>query len=890
VNLGLQSENFAVIGFAAGANTLVGGSGNDTFTGGSGDDSLDGGSGVDSISAGAGNDTILGAQNDVLLDGGADTNWLQIGSSFTNSGNGQIANIQNVEITATGLTVNLGLQSEDFAVLGFAGGSTTFVSGSGNDTFTGGVGADSVNGGAGADSLSTGDGNDTLDGGAGNDSLYGGTGNDLYFINTLDDLVEESSGTDSVLASVSGYTLAPYVEYLELTGTFVAGTGNSLSNTLVGNAVGNSLNGGSGIDRMVGNGGNDTYFVDNTSDTFIEIDNEGSADLVVSSVSGVTLSDFVEALQLTGAGITGTGNSLNNTLTGNATSGSTLIGGGGEDTFIGGAGNDWFVIDSIGDSVDAGAGTDSVLADFNGYTLAGGAEWLLYGTATTGYGNSSANTLFGNSLANTLDGGTGADSMVGGDGNDYYFVDHLNDIVVELASGGNSDTIYVDISGYSIPANIENISISSSVTSVTGNSAANLLAGNSLDNTLDGGAGADTLIGSTGNDYYIVDNLNDIIIEDLGPGTGIDSVRSNVLYHSLADNLEYLILGTGAVTGVGNALDNTISVSVSSAYNSLFGGAGSDFLQGSASGKNTLNGGDGIDTMVGGSGTDYFVINDASDSIVGGGGLDGIITEIASYTLHGSFYYLVLGNSITTGTGNANDNSLTGNSLSNTLNGGAGIDTLIGKSGHDYYIIDTNTDVIIEAAAEGNDTVSFSGFASYTLGNNLERLVLGTGAVNGTGNSLSNTLTGNTNNNSLFGGAGNDSIFGGDGSDTLVGANRSVKNEIDTLTGGNGADLFILGNSSAAFYNDGSSSKTGTTDYALITDFDPLIDSVRLKSGKYYFSPNSNPSTPASGFQNLFLELGSIDEMIARFQGTSFTDNTQFSSTAALAGLNVTFV
>lgn len=60
---------------------------------------------------------------------------------------------------------------------------------------------------------------------------------------------------------------------------------------------------------------------------------------------------------------------------------------------------------------------------------------------------------------------------------------------------------------------------------------------------------------------------------------------------------------------------------------------------------------------------------------------------------------------------------------------------------------------------------------SWTLSsNNLENLTLvGTGTINGTGNTLDNWLIGNGANNTLTGGAGNDTLDGGIGNDIMLG-------------------------------------------------------------------------------------------------------------------------
>src|SRR5690606_21846924 len=104
----------------------------------------------------------------------------------------------------------------------------------------------------------------------------------------------------------------------------------------------------------------------------------------------------------------------------------------------------------------------------------------------------------------------------------------------------------------------------------------------------------------------------------------------------------------------------------------------------------------------------------------------------------------------------------------NTLDGGAGADELIGGAGDDIYIVDNVGDQIVEGSAEGTaDEVRAT--VDYVLSANVENLVLlGTSALNGTGNASSNRITGNAAANILDGGGGSDILVGGHGDDTYI--------------------------------------------------------------------------------------------------------------------------
>jgi Ca2+-binding RTX toxin-like protein len=153
------------------------------------------------------------------------------------------------------------------------------------------------------------------------------------------------------------------------------------------------------------------------------------------------------------------------------------------------------------------------------------------------------------------------------------------------------------------------------------------------------------------------------------------------------------------------------------------------------------------------------------------------------------------------GTNGADQLSAVGNGVvwvhglggNDTITGNSGNHSLFGDAGNDTYVVNDTATQVIESAGQGTDTVRAS--IDYTLTDNVENLVLQSGAHAGTGNSLDNVITGNNDGNMLSGlggndtlnaGSGNDKLYGGDGNDRLIGGAGN-----DVLYGGAGNDTFV---------------------------------------------------------------------------------------------------
>ena len=766
--------------------------GNDSLTGGLGDDILDGGAGTDTMDGGQGNDTYyVDDQYDVITE-----------LAGTGSGSDTVFSSVSYSLSGTNL--------ENLTLTGAANLNAT---------------------GSAADNVLIGNtGDNVIDGRGGVDTMSGGQGNDTYYIYNLSSLINENAGqgTDTVIASVSNYTLGANVENLTLSASLTApnsvANGNDGANLITGNIYANTLNGEGGDDTLDGGAGNDTLM-------------GGAGD------------DYL----LGGAG--------NDSLQG-GDGDDTLDGGAGDDFLGGNAGNNTYYfgkgygtdkIDRWGNNQDklifksdvaindiswSRVGTSGdltgTLSDgskviiVNWYSYSTGDHIKIYlndGTAIDPtipiLGNSNAETLTGTGAADlmqglggddtlnggngsdTLDGGTGADSMSGGGGDDLYYVDNVNDQVIENPGQG-TDTVISSIAAYTLTNDVENLQLAATAVigagnasdnTITGNALANTLLGNdgndklygldgndSLDggagtDTLDGGAGADTMVGGDGDDTYYVDNLGDKVV-DLGTGT--DTVIAQGVDFSLASygTIENLTLVGAQIRLTGNSLDNILT--------------GNDA-------NNIINGGAGADIMIGGKGDDTYYADDYGDKIIE---LDGEGNDTVYATVDFTIESMRVENLILTGTtaqyakGNDLANKITGNGIDNILIGGAGADTLTGGLGDDLYYVEDQGDIVQETSAQGTDTVA-TWINNYVLTDNVENLTLvGDIAFNGAPN-VAITGSGNALNNYLLGNGQNNVLYGLDGTDTLDGGYGA-----DSLYGGNGDDTYIVDNMNDVIWED----------------------------------------------------------------------------------------
>ncbi|WOH48856.1 M43 family zinc metalloprotease [Bradyrhizobium sp. sBnM-33] len=246
---------------------------------------------------------------------------------------------------------------------------------------------------------------------------------------------------------------------------------------------------------------------------------------------------------------------------------------------------------------------------------------------------------------------------------------------------------------------------------------------------------------------------------------------------------------TATLTQTGKATADKI---FGTSIKDVIDGAGGNDQIGGFGGNDMLRGGVGADHVFGGAGNDVIAGGAGDDLLYGGNywgdsaaGSDTLDYSAAttSVTLffdaqwNGTLWYNATGSDIGTdltydfanaimGAGN---DTVTGNADANRIDGRGGTDTMRGGDGDDTYVIDRVSDVIIELANGGTDTLEV-GFTYSGRPANVEIVQLvGTSAIDLTGSTYDDVLNGNSATNTILGGIGADVIAGGGGKDLMTG-------------------------------------------------------------------------------------------------------------------------
>lgn len=200
-----------------------------------------------------------------------------------------------------------------------------------------------------------------------------------------------------------------------------------------------------------------------------------------------------------------------------------------------------------------------------------------------------------------------------------------------------------------------------------------------------------------------------------------------------------------------------------------------------------MDGGVGIDTMLGGFGNDEYVVDNSADVVIeyaGQGDADAVYSTASTYTLADNVENLGLVGDMPgqTGIGNAEKNLITGSALGDVIRGGANDDKLYGMVGADQVWGEEGNDSI--SGGTGNDSL----YGDWTSGPDNIDFGGNDVLVGASGNDY---LDGGAGNDILRGGADSDTLVGGAGNDLLDGGDNSTKISIN-VRGDTGEETFTV--------------------------------------------------------------------------------------------------
>jgi Ca2+-binding RTX toxin-like protein len=550
-------------------------------------------------------------------------------------------------------------------------------------------------------------GNDTLAGTAGNDSISGLAGNDTIIGSGGADTIDGGEHFDTI--DFAGAASAIVVDFVA--GTITGGSGTTrftniervvagnFNDQLTGDTAAQILTGRAGSDTLWGAGGVDTLWGGTGADRFIFRETgTANADVIGDWASGS------DKLLLDGAVMTALG-AAGNFAAGDARFWSSTSGTAhdADDRIVYNTTTRQIFYDADG----SGSGAAQLIA-----TLQSGATLVATDIAVEGGSPPPpppGQTINGTPRDDSLVGGPGNDTITGGDGWDTVDGAGGNDWIDGGANhdwlrGGDGDDTLFGGGGSNSNAleggnGNDRLEAGPGGGSMHGDDGNDLLLGNASWDTLDGGAGIDTMEGGAGPDTYYV-TAGDAITDS---GTDRDQVYSDASW-VLAPEFENLhLIGTAAINGQGNSLDNYIAGN--DAANRINPGTGSDRIY-AAGGNDTIDlpPGDGAwaDEVDGGDGVDLLNLAGYMQSAV-----------VVDLTPPSEWSFGTLTGGGVGGTGSASlsrienviadafSDRLTGSDVSNVLDGRGGNDTLDGSGGNDTLIGDAGSDHFVFTDAPG---------------------------------------------------------------------------------------------------------------------------------------------------------------------------------------------